>query len=122
MVYRNDHIGTTISHEGNHIVTHTFAYIALSGDDKLLIFSHSAATGDLNLLRALPLDGAPGPLATNPSQHNLYVGIRSTCQILSYTIDENDAGLTQIGEPVSLDADPCYLALTPGTGKRLFKH
>ena len=100
-------------------MTNTFAYIALSGDEKLLTFSHTVATGDLTLLRALPLDGSPGPLATDPSQHNLYVGIRSSCQILTYTIDENDARLTKIGEPVSLDADPCYLA-TDRSGNFLF--
>ena len=82
------------------------AYIALGGEDTLLRFEMNPADGALTLLEKIALPGAPGPLAVDPTQSFLYIGLRSTSQIASFQIDQH-GGLTAFGELVPLDADPC---------------
>lgn len=93
------------------------AYIALGGEDKLLCFDMNPTDGALTLRTEVALPGAPGPLAVDPTQSYLYVGLRSTNQIASFQIDQQGA-LTPFGELAPLDADPCYLA-TDRTGRYL---
>ena len=92
-------------------MSHCYAYIALGGEDKLLIFAVNSDDGSLHLQQEISLGGSPGPLAVDPSQQYLYVGLRSTNEIVSFRIDPSNGDLTPFGGAVSLDADPCYLAI-----------
>ncbi len=94
------------------------AYIAIGGENKLLLFDVDNATGALTPRDEFPTAGAPGPLAVDPSQRYLYVGLRSIKTVVSYQIDPTTGGLTAFGAPVALQADPCYLA-TDKTGRWL---
>ncbi|NJN84262.1 MAG: lactonase family protein [Caldilineaceae bacterium] len=96
-----------------------FAYIAIGGEDKLLKFEMDPESGELNDRREVMLRGGPGPLAVDPTQGKLYIGLRSVREIVSYGIDDHTGDLTPLGEPALLDADPCYLA-TDRTGRFLF--
>ena len=91
-------------------MTKFYAYIALGGEDKLSIFEMASNDGALHLMRDVPLGGAPGPLAVDPEQRNLYVGLRSTNEIVSFRIDSSSGDLAPFGRAVTLDADPCYLS------------
>ena len=93
------------------------AYIALGGEDKLLCFDMNPTDGALTLRTEVLLAGAPGPMAVDPTQAVLYIGLRSTSQLASFQIDQQ-GNLTPFGELVPLDADPCYLA-TDRTGRFL---
>ncbi len=93
------------------------AYIALGGEDALLCFDMNPTDGALTLRERIALPGAPGPLAVDPTQAFLYVGLRSTSQIATFQFDQQ-GGLTPLGNLVPLDADPCYLA-TDRTGRFL---
>ena len=90
-------------------MTNAVAYIAIGGENKLLRFGIDTHQGSLTLLDEIALGGAPGPLAVDPAQRVLYVGLRSTNQLVSYQIDAHGA-LTPFGPTVTLDTDPCYLA------------
>lgn len=94
------------------------AYIAIGGEDKLLHFALNPADGVLLLREAIPLHGAPGPLAVDPTQRLLYVGVRSTAQLCSFQIEPQTGRLTPFGDRVALDSDPCYLS-TDRTGRFL---
>lgn len=85
------------------------AYIAIGGENKILCFALNEESGALTLHDEILLGGAPGPLAVDPSQQLLYVGLRSTREIVSFRI-ETDGGLTPFGAAVALSADPCYLS------------
>ena len=85
------------------------AYVAVGGEDKILIFGMDPESGQLTLEQDIVLDGGPGPLCADPEQKFLYVGIRSTREILSYRVDGSTGGLSRIGS-VSVESDPCYLA------------
>lgn len=94
------------------------AYMAIGGEDKLLHFTINPRDGALTLQAAVQLAGAPGPLAVDPTQRVLYVGLRSTCQLSSLQIDPTTGRLLPLGEAVALDTDPCYLS-TERTGRFL---
>ncbi len=93
------------------------AYITLGGEDKLLCFDMNPTNGALTLRAEIALAGAPGPLAVDPTQSFLYVGVRSTSQIASFQINPRGE-ISAFGELIPLDADPCYLA-TDHTGRFL---
>lgn len=86
------------------------AYIALGGEEKLLCFDMNPTDGALTLQEEIAPGGAPGPLAVDPTQRFLYVGLRSTCQLVSFAIDPKTGRLHSFGEAVTLDTDPCYLS------------
>lgn len=94
------------------------AYIAIGGDEKLLRFDMNPTDGALTLQEEIKLAGAPGPLAVDPTQTFLYVGLRSTCRLVSFQIEQATGRLHPFGEPVTLDTDPCYLS-TDQTGRYL---
>lgn len=94
------------------------AYIAVGGDEKLLRFALNPSDGALTLQEEIKLAGAPGPLAVDPTQNFLYVGLRSTCQLVSFQIEPMTGRLHPFGKTVALDTDPCYLA-TDRTGRFL---
>lgn len=87
------------------------AYVAVGGDEKLLRFDMNPTDGALTLQEEIKLDGAPGPLAVDPTQHFLYVGLRSTCRLVSFQIERATGRLHPFGTPVVLDTDPCYLSV-----------
>lgn len=91
-------------------MTDSIAYVAVGGENKLLRFAMNPTTGTLTLLEEIPLNGAPGPLAVDPTQRYLYIGLRSTKEIVSYQIEPSSGALTPFGPTVALAADPCYLA------------
>lgn len=86
------------------------AYIAVGGEEKLLQFALNPNDGALTLQEEIKVDGAPGPLAVDPTQRFLYVGLRSTCQLVSFQIEATTGRLQPFGTPVALDSDPCYLS------------
>ena len=90
-------------------------YVALSGEEKLSIWTMDAETGRLWFQGDVTVGGAPGPLAIDPGRRFMYVGLRSTCQLASFCIDALSGGLSPIGT-IPLDADPCYLT-TDRTGR-----
>jgi 6-phosphogluconolactonase len=94
------------------------AYIAIGGDEKLLRFDMNPGDGTLTLKEEIKLGGAPGPLAVDPTQNFLYVGLRSTGQLISFQLEPVTGRLHPFGEPVALDTDPCYLS-TDRTGRYL---
>jgi len=88
----------------------TIAYVAVGGDNKLLRFAMNPATGELQLLEEILLESAPGPLAVDPTQRYLYIGLRPTKEVVSYQINPSSGELTPFGPTITLAADPCYLA------------
>lgn len=93
-------------------------YVAVGGENKLLLYDMALSSGGLELRTELALPDAPGPLAVVPNQRYLYVGLRPSKTVMSYQIDPNDGTLTHFGPTVALEADPCYLA-TDQTGRWL---
>lgn len=94
------------------------AYIAVGGENKLRHFALNPSDGLLTLLEEVHLSGAPGPLAVDPTQRFLYVGLRSTCQLITLLLEPTTGRLLPFGEPVTLESDPCYLS-TDRTGRFL---
>ncbi|MCB0184119.1 MAG: lactonase family protein, partial [Caldilineaceae bacterium] len=92
-------------------MTQYVLYVAVGGENKLLRYALDPTTGALTLLDELQVGGAPGPLAVDPSQRYLYIGLRSTKQVAGYHIDSATGALSPFGPTVALAADPCYLAV-----------
>ncbi len=86
-----------------------YAYVAVGGENKILIFQMDRETGELRDRREVALGGGAGPLAVDPEQRFMYVGIRSTREMASFRIDSGTGGLSHFGA-VSLSSDPCYMA------------
>ena len=85
-------------------------YLAIAGEDKISIWSLDAATGALELQENLDLGGGPSPLAVDPTQRFLYVGLRASCQMASLRIDPQTGSLSLLGT-VPLESDPCFISV-----------
>jgi 6-phosphogluconolactonase len=92
-------------------MTNYVAYIAVGGENKLLLFDLDPMSGRLTPRGEEMLAGAPGPLAVDPDQRYLYVGLRSTKTVAVYGLARQSGALEGIGTPTPLSADPCYLAV-----------
>jgi 6-phosphogluconolactonase len=93
-------------------------YVANSGEQKILRYDLNPETGALTLVGEVEVDGAVGPLCTNPQKQYLYAGLRSTKKVSSFSIDQKTGALELINT-VDFDSDPCYLS-TDRTGRYLF--
>jgi 6-phosphogluconolactonase len=83
---------------------------AHGGKDRVLTFRMDHDTGKLRDKREMPFpSGGPGPLAVDPHQRFMYVGLRRSCEISSFRVDRSTGLLSPITK-VSLEADPCYIA------------
>jgi 6-phosphogluconolactonase len=87
-----------------------WVYLSIAGENRLARYEMDPASGALRHDGDIEVNGSPGPLATDAAHARLYAGLRSSREIASYAIDRDTAGLTPIAA-VSLDADPCYIAL-----------
>jgi len=68
-------------------------YVSLQDDDKVLVFSMDAQSGNLTPKGEIPVSGAPSALAIRPDRKVPYVGHRNSNEISSYRIDQDSGGL-----------------------------
>lgn len=92
-------------------------YVSAAPEDKILIWSMDPDTGALELLEEVPLAGGPSPLACDPAQRFLYVGLRASHQLAALSIEPKTGSLSLLGT-IPLESDPCYLSVD-GTGRYL---
>ena len=87
-------------------------YVSLAGEGKISIYALDPGTGRLTLYRDVPVSGAPGPLAVEPTQRFMYVGLRATNKLATFVVDPQTGDLSPAdGVATSgLRSDPCYLA------------
>jgi 6-phosphogluconolactonase len=96
-----------------------YAYIALQDDDKIALYAMDPRTGKLAWREDVALPGGPAPLAVDPTQQFLYIGLRGSCELASARIDRASGRLTLFGGKVKLASDPCYIS-TDRRGRYLF--
>jgi 6-phosphogluconolactonase len=89
-------------------------YVPVAGEDKIRIWSMDPGSGALDFQEDVPLSGGPSPLAHDPAQRHLYVGLRASHQLATLSIDPRTGSLSPLGA-IPLDSDPCYLSVD-GTG------
>ena len=92
-----------------------YMYVSLQDDDKIVVFTMDAETGQLTPKAEVPVSGGPSLLAISPDRKVLYVGHRVIPEISSFRIDHDTGGLTQHGT-VSPEAAPAFLS-TDRTGR-----
>src|SRR5919108_3993555 len=86
-----------------------YMYVSLQDDDKIVLFTMDAETGQLTPQGEVSVAGGPSPLAMSPDRKVLYVGHRTVPEISSFRIDPDTGGLTQSGT-VSPEAAPTFLS------------
>jgi 6-phosphogluconolactonase len=84
-------------------------YVGLQDEDKIVVFTMEAATGQLMRQAEVPVAGGPSVLALSPDRHMLYVGHRGQPAMSSFRIDHATGGLMPQGT-VLLDHAPTFLA------------
>jgi 6-phosphogluconolactonase len=94
-----------------------YMYISLQDDDKILVLTMDAETGQLTPHGEVPVSGGPSLLTISPDQKVLYVGHRNVPKISSFRLDPDTGGLTQSGT-VAPEASPTFLS-TDRRGKFL---
>jgi 6-phosphogluconolactonase len=85
-------------------------YLPVAGEDKIVIWTMDAASGALQQRQEVPLPGGPSPLAVDPTQRFLYVGLRASCQMASLRFDPQTGGLSPLNT-VELKSDPCFISV-----------
>ena len=88
-------------------MTH-YMYVAVSGDDKISVFTVDADNGGLTHQNDVSVPGGPFTLAISPDRNHLYCGTREAPGLTSFRIDQIGGGLTQTGS-VPLDSWPVYV-------------
>jgi 6-phosphogluconolactonase len=88
----------------------TRIYVPVAAEEKISVWTMDAASGALQRQAEVPLAGGPSPLAVDPSQRFLYVGLRASNQIASLRFAPQTGGLSLLGT-VPLESDPCYLSV-----------
>ena len=96
----------------------SYVYIALAGEDKVLVCTLDAETGALELKNEIPVLGGPEMLAIDPGKRFLFVGCHlrdypkdvppGDSKMYSYRIDWKTGDLTPINS-ISLKFAPTYL-------------
>ena len=96
-----------------------FVYIPLTEERRFLVFAMDGESDKLTLKHDLDLPAQPWQLCISPDKRFLYQQVRDKgySGVLSFRIDHDTGGVTQIGE-VELEADACYVA-TDKTGRFL---
>ena len=74
-----------------------YTYVSLQDDDKILVFTMDPGTGKLTQNAAVPVSGGPAAMAIDPERRFLYVGRRGAVDIASFSVDQADGGIAQIG-------------------------
>ena len=87
-----------------------FMYVAVQEDDKILVFSVDSQTGKLTPQADVAVAGGPFTLAISPDRKYLYAGCREIPQLFSYQIDQANGSFDAKTGPVSLEANPTYIA------------
>ena len=98
------------------IIMH-YVYIAFGDEHKTSIYTLEPDSGALTFSEDVALSGGPGPIAVDANRRHMYIGIRSTCEIASFSINRDSGKLSALGT-ISLDTDPCYM-FVDRTGKFL---
>ena len=96
-----------------------FVYIPLTEEKRFLVFAMDGDSGKLTLKHDTDLPAQPWQLCISPDQRHLYRQVRDDgySGVLSFRINHDTGGVTQIGE-VELEADACCVA-TDKTGRFL---
>ena len=85
-----------------------YMYVAVSGDDKISVFTVDPDNGGMTQQHDVSVPGGPFTLAISPDRNHLYCGTRETPGLSSFRIDQSSGGLTQTGS-VPLDSWPVYV-------------
>ena len=64
-----------------------YAYVSVAGEKKISIFTMDPEAGKLQLQEDVTFHAGPGPLATDPEQKFLYVGVRPAPELSTFRID-----------------------------------
>ena len=82
-----------------------FMYLSVTGEDRIGIYRMDAGSGALELVENVAAGPGVMPLAVDPQQRFLYVGLRRVPQVQSYRLDGRTGGIQLLGS-------------TPWTGTR----
>lgn len=83
--------------------------VAQQDADLITVFRMDPASGQLSVELEYPLPGGPAPLALDPLQRWLVVGLRDTPGLAMVRLDPN-AMLDPTPAVISLPNDPCYVS------------
>jgi 6-phosphogluconolactonase len=88
-----------------------YLYVSLKDDDKLLVYS--LQDGLPVLCSSCKIAGGPGPMAVNPGHDRLFVGLRTSRELLCLEILAE--GRLAVKGSCALPSDPCFVG-TDKTG------
>jgi 6-phosphogluconolactonase len=88
----------------------TRVYVPVAAEDKIVIWTMDAASGALMRQEEMQIAGGPSPLAVDPTQQFLYVGLRASNRMASLRLDPQSGGLTLLNT-VPLGSDPCFISV-----------
>ena len=90
----------------------TFVYVPSTSGNSMQIFAMDPSSGKLSKTDQFSLGKSACPVCTDPQRGHLYVGVSEgdTAGIVTFRIDPDTGGLTQLGE-VALEGDACYLGM-----------
>ncbi|MHB1317084.1 MAG: lactonase family protein [Anaerolineae bacterium] len=84
-------------------------FVAQQDDDRITVFRMDPVDGRLTVEQDYALAGGPAPLAIDPQQRWLVVGLRATPGLAIVRLDPV-TGLVPNPETIPLPVDPCYVS------------
>ena len=90
-----------------------YVYVSISGEQKVNVYSMAAATGGLELVHEIPVEGGPAAVVIAPSRRFIYVARRGARQLSSFAVDSSDGSLALIGT-IDEESDSVYATVDVG--------
>lgn len=117
---KKDRIGIPKIQERTDELKQSYVYTAISGEDKVLVFTLDSASGAVALRKEISVSGGPEILTMDPEKRFLFVGCHpryypkevrpGDSRIYSYRIDWTTGDLAPINS-ISLNVAPVYLSV-----------
>ena len=87
----------------------TRVFCTQENDDRITIFQMDPETGRLTVEREFDMPGGPAPLAVDPQQRWLIVGLREQTGLATVRLDSQQ-GLGEVISKIDLPVDACYVS------------
>jgi 6-phosphogluconolactonase len=97
----------------------TFVYVSMAPEQKIQVFRLDPKDGKLTSVEAVPVEGEPGSLGTDPQKKFLFGSLRSKSTLVSFRIDPATGKLKLLGTAALGKGENAAFVGTDRTGKWL---
>jgi 6-phosphogluconolactonase len=112
-------VGMALTCSASNARGSTYVYVSMAPEQKIQIYRLDLATGKLDSVDTLAVEGAPGSLAIDPQKKFLFASLRTTSTLASYRIDQASGKLSHLSTAALPAGENAAFVRTDRTGRWL---